>query len=251
LVELRYGDYHEIADLAGKSIAEVREQYKPLLNIPKKAKIRLNGQAINRKHESDTTLRDNDELRFVEKSNKVPFFTLAMLLALGATAIPFAFAATTATLSANVTPKDDFVSVAAVSPAPNWDVWGKFKGTTGSGDLFEITPGTDFTGDMSCTVIIGNGDQLVEVYRLLVMKISVYEDNGGGSANTSAQIGTTEYLTLSKGEIDVTLENLSGKQTPFHVYLDSGFYITHFWGTFSPSGEEDPSLFCDVTQKGT
>ena len=241
-----------MAKLAGKTVAEVREQYKPLLNIPDRVKTKINNKSIQRNLESETVLKDDDTLRFIEKGRKGPFFILAALVALGATAIPFAFAATTATISANVTPGDDFVTVEAASAAPSWDVWGKFKGTCGSGELFKITPGTNYTGDMSCTVIIGNGEELVETYRLLTMKISVYEDVGtGSSANTSAQIGTTEYLTLSKGEIDITLTDLSGKQSPYWVYLDSGFYISHYWGGWDPSGNEDPLLFCDVTQKGT
>jgi molybdopterin converting factor small subunit len=253
MVQIKYGDYHEIAELAGKTVAEVRQQYKPLLNIPDRAKTKLNDRGINRKLESETVLKDDDTLRFVEASRKGPFFILAALLALGATAIPFAFAQTTATISANVTEKDDFVSVAAASPSPTWDVYGKFKGSVGSGgELFKITPGTDFTGDMACSVVIGNAEELVECYRVLVMTISIYEDDGSGTAaNTASQIGTTEYLTLSKGEIDITMEDLSGKTSPFWVYLDGGFYITHYWGTYSPSGDEDPLLYCDVVQKGT
>lgn len=250
MVELRYGDYHEVADLAGKSIAEVREEYKPLLNIPNKTKTKLNGKAINRKHESDTTLKDNDELRFVEKSNKVPFFTLAMLLALGATAIPFAFAQTTESVSVNATSADaDFVTVTASSSLPTWNVFGKFKGTCGSGgELFRIQPASGFTSDLSCTVIFGNADQLVETYRVLVMKLSIYEGSST-SANQSAKIGNSEYLTLGKGEVDFTITGYT--QQYLWVYLDSGFYITHYWGGWTPGGYEDPTLFCDVTQKGT
>jgi molybdopterin converting factor small subunit len=252
LVQLKYGDYHEIVELAGKTVAQVREQYKPLLNIPDRAKTRINNSNIKKNLESETVLKDDDTLRFVETSRKGPFFILAALVALGATAIPFAFAATTATISANVTPGSDFVSVTAADTAPTWNVWGKFKGSCGSGELFKIMPGTDYTGDMSCTVIIGNGEELVETYRLITMRISIYEDDGSGtSANTSGQIGTTEFLTLAKGEIDITMSDLSGKQSPYWVYLDSGFYISHYWGGWDPSGKEDPLLFCDVTQKGT
>lgn len=37
MVEIRYGDYSEQADLAGKSVAEACEQYKLELGIPDKA----------------------------------------------------------------------------------------------------------------------------------------------------------------------------------------------------------------------
>ena len=251
MVELRYGSQYEVADLAGRNLAEVRQWYVRVLDIPESAIIKLNGKAVQRKDEPDITLKDSDELRFVKKSRRLPIFIMAILLALGATAVPFAFAQTTATISANVTAKNDFVTVEVASPAPTWNVWGTYKASTGSGELFKVTPGTDFTGDLVCSVIMANVDELIETYRMLVMTISIYEDDGSGSnADTGAQIGSTEYLTLSKGEIDILMEDLSGKKSPFWVYLDGGYYIAHRWGGWSPSGKEDPLLYCDITQKG-
>ncbi len=252
MVELRYGDYHEMVELAGKTVAEVREQYKPLLSIPDKTKTRINDRNVKKNQESETWLKDDDTLRFVEKSRKSPFFILAALVALAATAVPFAFAQTTASINLDVTEKDDFVSVAANSTLPTWNVFGKFKGATGSGELFKITPASGFTGDLSCMVMIGNGEELVKCYRVLVMKISIYESDGSGDCDTSANLTAfPEYLTLSKGEVDFTLENLAGKTSPFWVHLDSGFYISHYWGASAMGGDEDPTLYCDVTQKGT
>jgi len=254
VVELRYGDYYEVVELAGKTVAEVRKQYEPLLSIPDRAKTKLNDRNVKKNQESETRLKDDDTLRFVEKSRKTPFFILAALVALGATAIPFAFAATTATIAAKAIEKEDFVTVSTDNcTAPAWDVFGKFKGSLGSGgQIFKIEPASGFTGDLSTIIMLGNCENLVECYRVLVMKIKIYEDDGSGeNADTNLQVGTTEYLTLSKGEVDISMTGLAGKQDPFWVYLDSGFYITHPWGTtYDPSGDEDPLIYCDVTQKG-
>lgn len=255
MVQLKYGDYHEMAELAGKTVAEVREQYKPLFDIPDRAKTKLNDKSIKKNQESETLLKDDDTLRFVETSRKAPFFILAALLALGATAVPFAFAATTASIEATVTEKEDFVIVSTDNcTAPSWDVFGKFKGATDNAtQLFKIEPASGFTGDLSAIVMLGNGEELVACYRVLVMKIKIYEDDGSGAAaDTGKQIGTTEYLTLSKGEVDIAMTGLAGKTDPFWIYLDSGFYITHAWGTsYNPGGDEDPLIYCDITQKGT
>ena len=175
---------------------------------------------------------------------------LYLITALVATAVPFAFAATTASFTLVVAEKDDFVSVEAGGTPPTWNVWGKFKGTIGAGEVFKITPGTDFTGDLDVMVMIANGDLLIKCYRVLALKVSIYEDTGSGAADTGSQIGTTELLTLSKGEVDIVLDFVGGEVSPYWVYIDSGFYITHPWGSYSPSGDEDPMLYVDVVQKG-
>ena len=48
MVEVRYRDRYEAADLAGKHIGEVREQYRSGFGIPDKARARLNGSRYAR-----------------------------------------------------------------------------------------------------------------------------------------------------------------------------------------------------------
>ena len=74
MAELRYDNYHETADLAGRTIADVRERYRADLDIPDNARAKLNGENVKRKRESDIVLKDNDELVFVKRSKKVPLF---------------------------------------------------------------------------------------------------------------------------------------------------------------------------------
>ena len=85
MIEIRYGEHYEMADAAGKSVAQAREQYKQEFGIPDKAQASLNSKGIKQKHEPKTALGDNDSLTFAQKSMKGLFFVGAILLALAVT----------------------------------------------------------------------------------------------------------------------------------------------------------------------
>jgi len=112
-----------------------------------------------------------------------------------------------------------------------------------AGDLFTITPDADFTGDMVALVTIANAEDLIETYRVLVFTIEIWD-----SAGTPVQVGTTQYLNVSKGEISIEIDQ-TGLTAPYDVRLTDGFYTTHSGGW--TSGNEDPILLIDVMQKGT
>ena len=241
MVEIRYGEHYEMADLAGRSVADAREQYKPEFGIPDKAQASLNGKGIGTKHELVTALGDNDSLTFAQKSRKGLFFIGAILLALAITGGVFAYGATTTTVDLLLTGTSDYAAVVAEGSPPTWTVWGKFKGAVTAGDLFEITPETNYTGDMVALITLTNTYDLVETYRVLVLEIEIWDQ-------TPAQVGTTEYLTMDKGVIEIEIDQ-SGFTSPYDVRLVNGFYITHRspWTV----GKEDPTILCDVIQKGT
>jgi len=241
MVEIRYGERYEMADLAGKSVAQAREQYKQEFGIPDKAQASLNSKGIGKKHESMTALGDDDSLTFAEKSRKGLFFIGAILLALAITGGIFAYGATTATVTLGLTAKTDFAEVEAASP-PTWNVWGSYKGRVTAGDLFTITPEADWTGDMSVTLTIANAQDLVEAYKMLVLEIEVWDD----VANTIATGSTTEYLTLGKGDIEIDFEQGAPAGT-YTVKIISGYYITHKGGW--TDGKEDPLIMCQVLQR--
>jgi len=58
MVEIRYGENYQTAELAGKSIAQVREQYKLTFEIPDEAKVILNRRYVKKKLEPETILKD-------------------------------------------------------------------------------------------------------------------------------------------------------------------------------------------------
>ena len=244
MVEIRYGEHYEMADLAGKSVAQAREQYKQEFGIPDKAQANLNSKGIRQKHEPMTALGDNDSLTFAQKSRKGLFFIGAVLLTMAITGGIFAYGATTTTVSLTLTGTSDYAAVVAAGSPPTWTVWGKFKGAVTAGDLFTITPETNYTGDMVALVTLANAYDLVEAYRILVLEIEIWDND----AVTPVQMGTTEYLTMDKGVIEIELDQ-SGFTSPYDVRLVNGFYISHrgVWD----AGKEDPTILCDVIQKGT
>ena len=241
MVEIRYGERYEMADLAGKSVAQAREQYKQEFGIPDKAQASLNGKGIGKKHEPVTALGHNDSLTFAEKSRKGLFFIGAILLALAITGGIFAYGATADIVDLDLTAQSDFAGVAEnIIDPPTWDVWGSYKGSVGTGTLFTVTPDAvgGWTGDMSVVLTITNAHDLVAAYRILVLEIEVH--NG-----VDASIGTTEYLTMGVGEVSIEFTQLTAG--PYTVQITDGFYITHRGGW--TANAEDPSIFCQVLQR--
>ena len=80
MVEIRYGDYNEAADLAGQSVAEARQQFKGELGIPEKATARINGRKVKGTLEGETCLNDDDRLTFARTRGKGVFLVGALLL---------------------------------------------------------------------------------------------------------------------------------------------------------------------------
>ena len=238
MTEIRYGKHYEVADLAGRSVAQVREQYKQEFGIPDKAQARLNGKGIGQKHEPKTALSHNDSLTFAQKSRRGLFFIGAVLLALAITGGVFAWGATTATVGLTLTQQGDFAEVVASGSLPTWNVFGSTKGSVATGTLFAVNPDDDWTGDMSVLVTIGNAEDLVEVYRILVLEIEVQDSLGN-------PIGGPEFLTLGKGDIDMDVDY--DTDVGYTVEITGGYYITHKGGW--TGGQEDPVLMCQVLQR--
>ncbi len=240
MVEIRFGENYQEVDLAGKTVAEVREQYKEQFGIPDKAQVKLGGKGIKKKLEAETRLNAGDKIIFAEKSRKGLVFIGTILLALSITGGVFAYGATTATVGLTLTDKPDFAGVVAATP-PTWNVFGSYKGKVTAGDLFTITPDAAWTGDMSVVLTLANAHDMVEAYRILVLKIEVWDDGTVAKAAGS----TTEYLTLGVGEIGIEFDQTTGPT--YTVKIIDGFYITHKGGW--TSGKEDPTILAQVLQR--
>jgi len=255
MIEIRYGDYYEVVDMAGQSVSEAREQFKAEFGIPDKARAKLNGRKVKGKLESEIGLNDDDKLSFAETRGKGVFLVAALLMAFAVTGGVFAYGFTTSTVTFSVTMPAggaDFVAVTVNNTVPiGWTPYGSSKGSTGNGTLFDIDTATsNYTGDMVATLYITNADELIEVYRVLAMFIAVYNSSGNvvdinadGSANVS-----NDYvlLTLDNGSVDL---NIAGAADVFTVKLDSGFYATHIWDTSWSSGSAAPALYLDIAQR--
>lgn len=253
MVEIKYGEQYETADLAGKSVREARDQFRAEFGIPDKAKVRLNGKKVKGGLEVETCLCDDDKVSFAASRGRGAFMVGALLLALAATGGVFAFGYITDSTTINVGDiNEDFASVTANNTiVAGWDAYGFFKGTTGFANLFNVdTETSQYPGNLTVTVSIGNGDELVNVYRVLAMKIEVLADNGSnvdinGDGNVTGK-DDFALLTLRNGAVDLFIT----QDVPdlYHVNIKSGFYITNVKAGLTP-GFEDPLIFCEVTQR--
>ena len=256
MVEIRYGDQYEVAEMAGLTVSEAREQFKANLGIPEKARAKLNGSKIKCSLEPDTVLNDDDKLSFAVTRTKMPFLVGALLLALTITGSVFAYGFVNDTTTFNVTSNDsDFADVQAnTDNIPSWDVYGRYRGAIeGPCPLFDVdTLTSTYTGDLVVTVSIANADELSAVYRMMSLKLQMVDstDNSVIDINEDdIEDEDTDYvlLTLNNGSTDMFP---GGEAANFTVRLKSGFYISHIYkGNKWLSSYEDPVLFCEVAQR--
>ncbi|MDI6814899.1 MAG: hypothetical protein QMC90_02290, partial [Dehalococcoidales bacterium] len=175
-----YKEQREQAHLAGRSVAEARKMYTPVLNIPDKAQAKLNGKEVKRKLEAETILDDGDELYFYEKvRNRKLILIGALMGALALTGGMFAYTYTTASATISAVAKSDFAKVEPYETLEfTTKVFGHYRGNIPSGRLFKITPDADYTGDLSAKVYLTNADELGLAYKHLNMKFELLDANG-------------------------------------------------------------------------
>jgi molybdopterin converting factor small subunit len=250
MVEIKFGDQMEVSELAGQTVSEAREQFKAEFGIPNKAQAKLNGSKVKSNAEIDTVLNDDDKLTFVVSRGKGAYLVGALLLALAVTGGIFAsgWINNTTTLSANVY-ESNFADVTVnTTSAVTWNGWGFFKGTIPAGTLFDIIPGTSYSGDLAITVTIANGDLLAKRYKVLAFTLEVVADSAPTTpVDISAGNGNLwTMLTLDNGQASMFVDGVS---SPLTVKVKNGFYITHAHPSPSWSGAGAPQLFCEVAQR--
>ncbi|MFC1949221.1 hypothetical protein ACFLW0_03510 [Chloroflexota bacterium] len=250
MVEIQYSDYYEEAELTGKTIAEVREQYKQGFGIPDRAKAKLNGKGIARKHEAITVLCDEDELSFEERSRKGLIMVASFLLAMAITGGIFAYTYTTASVTMTVgAVTSDFAQIADNSTdLASYTPFGKLRGALPSGTLFQIIPATGYTGDLEVTVYLANPDELTRNYRYWLMRLQLTDNASSGLNPVDAEM-ITQVLTMSNGEATFYFpsSNFTGGED-YYVLTSGGSYMalpytSAGWGTVY-----SPLVFAQVTQ---
>lgn len=161
-----------------------------------------------------------------------------LLLTLVITGSLFAYALLTDQATLELEKEPDFARVQEASHTPSWKVFGSYIGAVTPGNLFVVIPDTDWTGDMTCQVTLINASDLVATYRLLVLEIEVWD-------STNDQVGTTEYITLQKGTVDIEFSHT--ENSPYRVRLTGGSYISNRGGW--ANGKEDPAFMCQILQR--
>lgn len=257
MVEIKFRNNLEVADLAGKSLADVRQDYKAKFDIPDKARVKINDRKVRPTREAEIRLRDCDEVHFaVEKGGKGALLVGALLLALAVTGGVFAFGYLTSTTTLAVTSAGgDFASVAPAAGAPTWTVWGHLKGSIGSGNLFTVNTFTpNYTGNLVTTVSIANGADLVHVYR--VLSLFLYATDSSDTQidiNSDNVVNSQDYalLTLDNGAVNMYIDQLSGSDN-YTIKVQKGFYVANVFPQYGggwPASSWQPILYADVGQR--
>lgn len=248
MVKVIYREHGQQADLAGKSVAEVRELFKSEFSIPYRAKASLNGKQLKRKLEPETKLGDEDKLSFEEKGARGLVLFGAFLLALAITGGLFAYTATTDTITLGVIGVDsDFGSVTenatGLTNPTSYTFLGKLRGKTGTGTIFDLTKHTSYTGDVEVHVYLANPDELSENYSFWLLRVKLQDING----NWMTTDGKTQVLSLNSPSVVFASANNS-PLWPAYVYVEGGAYravSSSLWDTVYY-----PLIFCEIVQAG-
>ena len=251
MIDVRYRERHVIADLAGLSVAEVRQQLREVCGFTDKAVAKLNGKKIKASLEAETLLSDGDELSFTEvRSIASLLMVVALPLALALTSAVFAygFVNNTAMLTVSFT-GSNFASVTGnTSTQPVMKVFGSFKGTIGASDLFNIEPAADFTGDLVATVALANVDKLVKCYRVMMLRIEARDSSDNlVDINLDSYKNDEDYamLTLTSGSVHLYLLGSDN----YTIKLKSGYYVSNIYSSGWSSGSTSPIIYCDIDHR--
>jgi len=246
MIGIKYGKFNETADLKGMSVAEVREQYAGEFGLTNKTRAKLNGEKVGRKQEQERILVDEDELRFVEKSNKKLVLVGAFLMTLVLTGGIFAYTATALSTSFSVSPAtSDFASVTVNNSVTYPTLLGNHTGAIPPGNLFDIAGDSNYTGDVDVIVTVTNPEELVEDYRFWTMRL-MYVNN---SDNLSADVEqATKILSISNPTASFTVDSANLSGNTFYVMTPGGAYRT--LPIAAGSVGNNPTLFLEIVQTG-
>ncbi len=254
MVEIKFMDQYEVADLAGQTVSEARDQFRKEFGIPDRATARLNGTKVKGSAEFDMVLNDDDKLTFAVSRGMGVYLVGAALLALALTGGVFAFGFINATTSLNATSVDsNFADVTANytgSAAVTWNAFGFYKGSIGGPNtIFNISPAVGYTGDLVTTVTIGNADDLVKRYRVLALQLEMVDRDSAAilDINESGGPDVNDWvmLTLDNGSVSLFTDGSANMS----LRIKRGFYITHVRPFNGWQGSATPELFCEVAQR--
>ncbi len=181
------------------------------------------------------------------------YLVLALLVALGVTAVSFAATAPSASVTTTVS-GGNFVSVTSTIPAA-WTApsgygsapaWMPIAGTTGSitkGSIYWIDP-KDYTGDLLVTLYLNNPADLTKAYSYLNMAVMVLGSSNGTTWSEASGFKTSgnysNYLTLTNGYVSFVLPGGS----KYLIAIDGGPYYC----VSTTGGSLSPSFYIDIRQ---
>jgi hypothetical protein len=256
MVEIKFKDQFEVADLAGKTVSEAREQFRDEFGIPGKASARLNGETVKGSAEIDTVLADDDKLTFAVSKPVGLYLVGAAILALAITGSVFAFGFINATATLGGTAiESNFADVSANATGIgllNWNVFGFYKGSispSSNATIFNVRVANGYPGDLVTTVTLGNADQLVKIYKVFALQIQALNLDTGNVVDVSAGNGQTwAMLTLDNGSVSLFTP---GATANISIQVKGGFFISHVHpaANWAVGSSASPQLFAEVAQR--
>jgi len=243
MVKVIYGEYSKQLDLAGKSVADVREMYDSEFSLSDRAQANLNGQWLKKKQEAETKICDEDELYFEERSKRGLVMLGTFLLALALTGGLFAYTQTTLSSTITVTAGGaDFANVAA-NTTPDYTILGKLRGTISTAMLYSVNVTSGYTGDIVVNVYLSNADDLEKDYSSWMMRLQLTDVSG----NPIDTLASTDIISLDKTFASFEVDTGANLTVPGYIECDGGSFKAFSSGWLSG---ENPIIFAQVIQAG-
>jgi len=176
------------------------------------------------------------------KMKKFLIIALAAVLVVSGGTFAATYTTATATISVSAA-TSDYAEVTENVTALAPTIFGNYVSTWPSGTLFNITPDTNYSGDLVIKVHLVNAGALNRYYEHLNMSLEFLDtDNITADEQQIAQI-----LNLQNSEALFTWTNSEGT-SPYKIKLTGGSYRLHPWKTLT-GGSYQPQLWCEIVQR--
>ncbi|MFC1940820.1 hypothetical protein ACFLWL_00175 [Chloroflexota bacterium] len=248
MVEIIYGEHSQQADLAGKSVDQVRELYRDTFEIPDDATAKLNGKRVKKNLESEATLFDSDSLLFQVESRKAMILLAAFLLTLSITSGLFAYTLTTDSTTITVVGVgNDFASVSSNNSVVynTTSITGKTVGKINAGVMFDVTKDSIYSGDLEVVVSIANADELVQEYSFWMLRVKFTDGTVSNGVDTT---NSTQVISLKNPTASFAVDSVNLSVTR-HIHVLGGSYKTLSASQWAGQAY-DPVVFAQVVQAG-
>lgn len=171
---------------------------------------------------------------------------MAMVGSLVVTGGMFAYAFTSNTTSIITSSgQQDFANISGTSDVAAYNVYGSFRGTIGSGTLFDVRT-SDYPGDLQVNVYLANPDELSKNYGMWMLRVHLVD----GSDNYKDVEQITKVLSLNNGMVSFITDGLSANTT-YYIRTTGGVFRSFPWAYLNIGGTfPDPSLYAEVLQAG-
>ena len=249
MVQVIYGEHSQQVELAGKTVADVREMFRSEFDLSDRAQANLNGQWLKEKLETETELCDEDELYFEERSRRGLVMLGAFLLTLAITGGLFAYTATTDTVTIGVSAVSaEFAEISANNSVVynTSTIVGDVIGKINAGVLFDVSKETNYTGDVELIVSLANADELVQEYKFWMVRLKLTDGSDttlGYDTNNSTQV-----ISLKNPSVTFSVDSANLSVTRY-IHCIGGSYKTLSSSVWAGSGF-DPMIFAGVAQAG-